>query len=150
MEDCLPEMHGSFFVVVENTLWNMPRNHFCLLFQDVHREQDPSLRAYNLREFTKVIFERCPGLDQVIHMTDELHRQFNEYKSQVPAMGAILLNPSMQKCLLVRVSSFGHCCDRCAVVCLSASFREKEANACLTMILVDHLPEGPSRWFRYL
>ena len=70
--------------------------------QDFCRDRDPALRSLGLREFTRMIFGRCPGLAPYAHHCEEILGRFAAYKQGVPVMGAILLSPDMTKCLLVR------------------------------------------------
>jgi mRNA-decapping enzyme subunit 2 len=70
--------------------------------QDSCRESDPTLKSLSLREFTSLLFGHCPGLAPYRHMLDDIHSNFNKYKQTVPTMGAIILDPTMEKVLLVR------------------------------------------------
>lgn len=48
---------------------------------------------------------RCrqvPGLQPFQHQLEEIYWRFNAYKQTIPTMGAIILDPTMEKCLLVR------------------------------------------------
>ena len=70
--------------------------------QDFCREKDPILKSLSLKEFTALLFGHCPGLAPFQHMLDKIYVNFNKYKQTVPTMGAILLNHTMDKVLLVR------------------------------------------------
>ena len=70
--------------------------------QDFCREKDPNLKSLSLKEFTALLFGHCPGLAPFQHMLDKIYTNFNRYKQTVPTMGAILLNHTMDKVLLVR------------------------------------------------
>lgn len=61
-----------------------------------------ALRSLSLKEFTGLIFEQCPGLEPFRGSLEEIYQSFNAYKRTVPVRGAILLDPTMEKCLLVR------------------------------------------------
>lgn len=61
-----------------------------------------ALRSLSLKEFTGLIFEKCPGLEPFRGSLEEIYQAFNAYKRTVPVRGAILLDPTMEKCLLVR------------------------------------------------
>ena len=61
----------------------------------------PELRSLSLKHFTALIFKLCPGLQPYAHMLDEVYARFLTYKQTVPVMGAIMLDPKMEKCLLV-------------------------------------------------
>ena len=45
---------------------------------------------------------QVPGLQPFQHQLEEIYWRFNAYKQTIPTMGAIILDPSMEKCLLVR------------------------------------------------
>ncbi|KDD76438.1 hypothetical protein H632_c226p2 [Helicosporidium sp. ATCC 50920] len=60
------------------------------------------LKSLNLREFTGLIFEACPGLAPWKESVGSIYEAFNQYKREVPVCGAIMLNPDKTKCLLVR------------------------------------------------
>jgi mRNA-decapping enzyme subunit 2 len=48
------------------------------------------------------MFNACPGLEPFRGSLEEIYHSFNQYKRTVPVRGAILLDPTMEKCLLVR------------------------------------------------
>ena len=70
--------------------------------QDNVRLKHPELRSYTLKEFTSLIFEKCPGLEPFKGSLNEIYEAFNAYKRTIPVRGAILLDPTMKKVLLVR------------------------------------------------
>lgn len=45
---------------------------------------------------------QVPGLRPFQHQLEEIYYRFNAYKQTIPTMGAIILDPSMERCLLVR------------------------------------------------
>lgn len=45
---------------------------------------------------------QVPGLQPFQHQLEEIYWRFNAYKQTIPTMGAIILDPTMEKCLLVR------------------------------------------------
>eukprot|EP00887_Chlorella_sp_A99_P000012 scaffold16.g12.t1 len=73
-------------------------------YEDYVREKPEHrhLRSLTLKEFTGLIFERVPGLQPFKASLEEIYASFNKYKRTVPVRGAILLDPSMEKCLLVK------------------------------------------------
>mmetsp|Transcript_22155 Transcript_22155/g.61495 ORF Transcript_22155/g.61495 Transcript_22155/m.61495 type:complete len:339 (-) Transcript_22155:74-1090(-) len=71
-------------------------------YEDHYRETDPSLKSLTLKEFTKLVFERCPGLESYQHLTDQIYKHFQAFKITVPCMGGILLDPSMNYVLLLK------------------------------------------------
>ena len=70
--------------------------------QDFCRDQDPGLPSMSLKAFAGIIFRHCPGLAHLLSDKQAIFAQFSAYKQAVPVMGAILLNASMDKCLLIR------------------------------------------------
>lgn len=76
--------------------------------QDFCRERDPQLKSLSLKEFTSLLFGHCPSLTPYSHQLDAIHASFNRFKQSVPTMGAILLDPSLEKVLLVRGMSQSH------------------------------------------
>ena len=73
----------------------MDEKHCCL--QDFCREKDTQLKSLSLKEFTSFIFGQCPGLAPFSHLLDDIYSRFNAYKATVPSMGAIILDPTMEK-----------------------------------------------------
>ena len=71
-------------------------------FQDFCRDRDPGLPSMSLKAFAGIIFRHCPGLAHLLNDKQAIFAQFSAYKQAVPVMGAILLNATMDKCLLVR------------------------------------------------
>lgn len=72
--------------------------------QDFVREKPATahLRSYTLKEFVGLLFERCSLFEPFKPSLEEIYQNFNQYKRTIPVRGAILLDPTMQKCLLVR------------------------------------------------
>jgi len=60
------------------------------------------LQTFALKAFVKVLFEQCSVLQPYKGQLEEIYSKFSQYKSQVPTMGAVLLDEHMQHCLLVR------------------------------------------------
>jgi mRNA-decapping enzyme subunit 2 len=59
------------------------------------------------RDFTRLMFENTPLLRKHIPAIDTILRDFAEYKSLVPVYGAVLLDPTREKCLLVQGEQSG-------------------------------------------
>jgi len=55
-----------------------------------------------LKAFMTLIFQHCPGLAPFAPQRDDILAQFTAFKQSVPVMGAILLEPRLEKVLLVR------------------------------------------------
>lgn len=45
---------------------------------------------------------QVPGLQPYHHQLEEIYGRFNAYKQTIPTMGAIILEPNTEKCLLVK------------------------------------------------
>ncbi len=67
-----------------------------------HVRHKSNLRSLSLKEFTGLIFETCPGLEPFRGSLEQIYAEFTAYKRTVPVCGAILLDPEMRKCLLVK------------------------------------------------
>lgn len=71
-------------------------------YEDFSREKDLRLRSYSLKEFVVLMFRQVPGLQPYQHQLEEIYWRFNAYKQTIPTMGAIILEPNLEKCLLVK------------------------------------------------
>lgn len=73
-------------------------------YEDYVRQkpENARLKSLSLRDFTGLIFEKCPGLEPFQGALDDIYKSFNAYKRTIPVRGAILLDPTKEKCLLVR------------------------------------------------
>lgn len=72
-------------------------------YEDHERQKTrPPLRSLSLKEFTGLIFDASPGLEPFKGSLEQILASFSAYKRTVPVCGAIILDPSMTKCLLVR------------------------------------------------
>lgn len=72
-------------------------------YEDFIRPLNPNLPSLNLRSFLLTLFKHCPllqGFDAAQHVA--AYEEFLSYKTRVPVRGAILLDESMEKVLLVR------------------------------------------------
>lgn len=72
-------------------------------YEDFIRPANPSLPSLNLRQFCMTLFQHCPllsGFNAAEHML--AYEEFLAYKVRVPVRGAILMDDSMEKVLLVR------------------------------------------------
>jgi len=78
----------SVFIVIQDYVRSRPEN--------------AELRSLGLKEFTGLIFASCPGLEPFRGSLEQIYAEFTEYKRTIPVRGAILLNSTMTKCLLVR------------------------------------------------
>lgn len=72
-------------------------------YDDFYRLENPKLPKMNLKAFIQCMLERYPEWTSMYDINiEELTNTFLKYKAQVPTCGAILLNPSLTKCLMVQ------------------------------------------------
>ncbi|KAF3779766.1 mRNA-decapping enzyme subunit 2 [Nymphaea thermarum] len=71
-------------------------------YEDNSVEQNPSLKSLSLREFTSLMFNSCAALRPYIAHIDDIYKDFTSYKVRVPVTGAIILDESYERCLLVK------------------------------------------------
>lgn len=71
-------------------------------YEDNAMEQNPSLKSLSLREFTSLMFQSCAALRPYIAHIDDIYKDFTSYKVRVPVTGAIILDESYERCLLVK------------------------------------------------
>lgn len=71
-------------------------------YEDFIREQNPTLPALSLKAFSFHVFKHCPLLHKWAHDHEKYYNDFLNYKLLVPVCGAIILNPTLDKCLFVR------------------------------------------------
>lgn len=72
-------------------------------YEDFIRPANPALPSLNLRQFCLTLFQHCPllsGFNAAQHVA--AYEEFLAYKVRVPVRGAILMDDSMEKVLLVR------------------------------------------------
>merc|ERR1711998_156538 len=95
--NCPVEEQESFerlFFQIETAHW---------FYEDFYREQYPqALPAFNLRNFAEQLFKQCSLLHPYRAQTGQIFEAFKSYKFRVPTCGAIILNPPMNKVLLVK------------------------------------------------
>jgi len=71
-------------------------------FEDNYRVTDLSLPSYSLKEFITIMFQHCVILQPFANKVDKIFESWFDYKTRVPGYGAIILNPTLEKCLLVK------------------------------------------------
>lgn len=71
-------------------------------YLDFWREHDASLPPLNMRDFSKRLFCHCAMLQPYAVNVDIILAQWNNYKREVPTYGAVILDESLSKVLLVR------------------------------------------------
>lgn len=109
LADCLDDLTVRFLLnLPPGELSSIPRLCFQVeeaqwFYEDFIRPLNPLLPSLGLRDFLLTLFSHCPllsGFDPSKHVA--AYEQFLEYKTRVPVRGAILMNDSMDKVLLVR------------------------------------------------
>ncbi|CAL1374283.1 unnamed protein product [Linum trigynum] len=71
-------------------------------YEDNSVENNPSLKSFNLKEFTSLLFNSCDVLRPYVPHIDDIFKDFTSYKVRVPVTGAIILDETYERCLLVK------------------------------------------------
>ncbi|KAF5733749.1 mRNA-decapping enzyme subunit 2 [Tripterygium wilfordii] len=71
-------------------------------YEDNSVEKNPSLKSFNLKEFTWLLFNNCDVLKPYAAHIDDIFKDFTSYKVRVPVTGAIILDQTYERCLLVK------------------------------------------------
>ncbi|EGO04384.1 hypothetical protein SERLA73DRAFT_43715 [Serpula lacrymans var. lacrymans S7.3] len=71
-------------------------------YEDFVREQNPKFPSLPLKKFSATLFHACPLLYQWRHDHEQAFNTFMQYKTRVPVCGAIMLNETWEKCILVK------------------------------------------------
>ncbi|KAF8140269.1 Dcp2, box A domain-containing protein [Boletus edulis] len=71
-------------------------------YEDFVREQNPKFPSLPLKKFSEMLFHACPLLHQWSHDHEQAFNTFMQYKTRVPVCGAIMLNETWEKCILVK------------------------------------------------
>jgi len=71
-------------------------------YVDFVREKDQTLPGKTLKAFAEMMFAAVPQLKSRVKDMETTYQKFLLYKFSVPTCGAVLLNPAMDKCLMVR------------------------------------------------
>ncbi|CAK9136117.1 unnamed protein product [Ilex paraguariensis] len=71
-------------------------------YEDNSMENNPSLKSLTLKEFTSLMFNSCDVLRPYVTHLDDIFKDFTAYKVQVPVSGAIILDETYDRCLLVK------------------------------------------------
>ncbi|KAL5122839.1 mRNA-decapping enzyme subunit 2 [Glycine soja] len=71
-------------------------------YEDNSVENNPSLKSLNLKEFTSLLFNSCDVLKPYVAHIDDIFKDFTSYKVRVPVTGAIILDETYERCLLVK------------------------------------------------
>ncbi|KAL7184554.1 hypothetical protein ACSBR2_026664 [Camellia fascicularis] len=71
-------------------------------YEDNSVEKNPSLKSFTLKEFTSLMFNSCDVLRPYVAHIEDIFKDFTSYKVRVPVTGAIILDDSYERCLLVK------------------------------------------------
>ncbi|XP_019194115.1 PREDICTED: mRNA-decapping enzyme subunit 2 [Ipomoea nil] len=71
-------------------------------YEDNSVENNPSLKSFTLKEFTSLLFNSCDVLKPYVAHIDDIFKDFTSYKVRVPVTGAIILDETYERCLLVK------------------------------------------------
>ncbi|KNZ73441.1 mRNA decapping complex subunit 2 [Termitomyces sp. J132] len=71
-------------------------------YEDFIREENPKFPSLPLKKFSEMLFQACPLLQQWSHDHESAYTNFMQYKTRVPVCGAIMLNDTWEKCVLVK------------------------------------------------
>ncbi|CAK9169602.1 unnamed protein product [Ilex paraguariensis] len=71
-------------------------------YEDNSVEKNPSLKSLSLKEFTSLMFNSCDVLRPHVAHIDDIFKDFTSYKVRVPVTGAIILDETYERCLLVK------------------------------------------------
>ncbi|CAB3406667.1 unnamed protein product [Caenorhabditis bovis] len=76
--------------------------HWFYIDHIVEGENNKNCPNLSFRDFARALFEHCTELRHLANNVDSVISQWREYKSTVPTYGAILLDETLQKVLLVK------------------------------------------------
>ena len=96
--NCPAEELNSF----ERILFLVEQAHW--YYEDFVREEPENkhMRSMKLREFAELTFHRCAALSKYRGKVDGIYKNFLMYKLSIPTGGLIVLNPQLDKVLLVK------------------------------------------------
>ncbi|KAK7058974.1 mRNA-decapping enzyme subunit 2 [Paramarasmius palmivorus] len=107
-EDVLEDLSSRFILnLPEEELASLERICFQVeqahwFYEDFVREANPKFPSLPLKKFSAMLFNSCPLLHQWSHAHEQAFTNFMQYKTRVPVCGAIMLNETWEKCLLVK------------------------------------------------
>ncbi|EPX70732.1 mRNA decapping complex catalytic subunit Dcp2 [Schizosaccharomyces octosporus yFS286] len=85
---------------VERLCFQIEQAHW--FYEDFIRAQNDQLPSLGLRVFSARLFAHCPLLWKWSKVHEEAFDDFLRYKTRIPVRGAIMLDKSLQRCLLVK------------------------------------------------
>ena len=72
-------------------------------YEDFIREENPKFPSLPLKKFSAMLFQACPLLNQWSADHEQAFTTFMQYKTRVPVYGAIMLNDTWDKVMLLLV-----------------------------------------------
>ncbi|KAJ8522582.1 hypothetical protein ONZ45_g873 [Pleurotus djamor] len=107
-DEVLEELSSRFIVnlpdeeleSLERICFQVEQAHW--FYEDFIREENPKLPTLPLKKFSAMLFHACPLLHRWRETHEDVFNQFMAYKTRVPVCGAIMLNHTMDKCVLVK------------------------------------------------
>ncbi|TCD71546.1 mRNA-decapping enzyme subunit 2 [Steccherinum ochraceum] len=110
LQECLQDLSSRFILnlpevelaSLERVCFQVEQASVHWYYEDFIREEDPSLPTMTLKKFSSSLFAVCPLLKHFGHDHDQAFQSFLAYKTRVPVCGAIMLNETWDKCLLVK------------------------------------------------
>ncbi|KAE9408087.1 DCP2-domain-containing protein, partial [Gymnopus androsaceus JB14] len=106
-EDVLEDLTSRFILnLPDEELNSLERISFQVeqahwFYEDFVREANPRFPSLPLKKFSAMLFDACPLLHRW-EDHDQAFTDFMQYKTRVPVCGAIMLNDSWEKCVLVK------------------------------------------------
>ncbi|KAJ3760371.1 DCP2-domain-containing protein [Lentinula raphanica] len=105
-EDVLEDLTSRFILnlpdeelnSIERISFQVEQAHW--YYEDFIREANPKLPSLPLKKFSAMLFNACPLLHREDH--EQAFYNFMQYKTRVPVCGAIMLNDTWEKCVLVK------------------------------------------------
>ncbi|KAI9482827.1 MAG: Dcp2, box A domain-containing protein [Benjaminiella poitrasii] len=107
-EEILDDLSSRFIInvpeaelsSVERICFQVEQAHW--FYEDFIRELRPELPSFQLKSFSARIFKHCPLLHQWAHEHERAYADFMQYRFRIPVCGAIILNATLDKCVLVK------------------------------------------------
>ncbi|CAE6529250.1 unnamed protein product [Rhizoctonia solani] len=110
LEDVWEDLSSRFILnvpdeeleAVERICFQVEQAHW--FYEDFIRDENPDLPSLPLKRFSQQLFAACPLLRQwsASQEHEQAFQEFMRYKTRVPVCGCIMLNPSLDKCVLVK------------------------------------------------